>query len=212
MFNLRTKIEIFLLLILGTSIFLAHTYYNKYLEQKEQKQNIELLFSNKEKELQVYKNKQGQTVSKNETVQLNDGSIKDLVKQGNLQFLKEFDNLKKNYRNLETAFKIQTKSIDSLRVMMIDTSEVYVDKKGDSIKFIAHNFNYQDKWSDFQLKQYSPDSAEFKYQVYVPLDGVMYWKRNWFLGKKHYFTEVTSENPHIKINKLLSVKITGKKK
>ncbi len=210
--GIRLKVEIFLFIILGLSIFLAHTYYNKYLEQKEQKQNIELLFSSKIKELEVYKNKQGQLVTKNEIVPLDNNSVKDLVKQGNLQFLKEFDNLKKNYKNLENAFQVQAKSIDSLRITLIDTSEVYIYKKGDSIKFVAHNFNYEDKWTNFQLKQYSPDSTIFKYDVYVPLDGVLYWKRTWFLGKKHYFSEVTSENPHIKINKLLSVKITGKKK
>ncbi len=212
MISLRTKIEGFLLVFLILVIVFAHTYYNKYLEQKEQKQNVELLFSNKVKELEIYKNKKGQEVTKNEVVPLDNNSIKDLVNQGNLQFLKDFEGLKKNYKNLENAFQIQAKSIDSLRVTLIDTSEVYIDKKGDSIKFVAHNFNYEDKWANFQLKQYSPDSTIFKYDVYVPLDGVLYWKRVWFLGKKHYFTEVTSENPYIKINKLLNLKITGKRK
>jgi len=210
--GIRLKVEIFLLLILGLSIFLAHIYYIKYQEQKEQKQNIELLFSNKVKELETYKNKQGQIVVKNEVPEINNKEVKNLVKQGNLQFLKEFNNLKKNYRNLESAYQIQSKVIDSLNVDLSKTPEIYVNKKGDSVKFIAHNINYEDKWLELQLKQITPDSANLKYSVYVPLDGVLYWKRTWFLGKKHYFSEVTSSNPHIKINKLLNIKITGKKK
>lgn len=210
--GIRLKIEIFLLVIFGISVFLAHTYYNKYLEQKDEKQNIELLFSKNIEELQVYKNRQGQLVVKNEVPIIDNKSVKDLVNQGNLQFLKEFEGLKKNYKNLENAFSVQSKVIDSLNVDLSKTLEIYIDKKGDSVKFIALNWSYEDKWSKFELKQFTPDSANFKYTTIVPLDGVLYWKRTWFLGKKHYFSEITSENPHIKINKFLNIKIEGKRK
>lgn len=212
MFSLRTKLEGLFIILLGISIFLAHSYYNKYLEQKNEKENIELLFSKKEAEIELYKNKHGQLVAKNEAVSLENKSIKELVKDGNLQFLKQFDNLKRNYKNLENAYEIQAKISDSLKSKLnfIDTS--YVTSKGDTVKFKAFSWGIKDKWREISLKQITPDSVYFKEEQNVPLDGVLYWKRKWFLGKKHYFSEVTSENPHVRINKLLTIRIEGKRK
>ncbi len=207
---LRTKIEIVILILLLISGFFAYTFYNKYKEEKEQKEGVEQLFSKKQAEVEVYKNKYGQAVNRVEGITLENKTIKQLVKDGNLQFLKEFEGLRKNYKNLEFAFQLQAKSIDSLRIHLRDSVTSYIDNKGDTIKFTAKNWNKEDKWSKFTYKQISPDSAILKYEVDVPLDGVYFFKRKWFLGKKRHFAEVVSTNPHVKIPQLLELKV-GKK-
>jgi len=211
MFSIRTRIEAALAVTLLICIFLLHFYYNKFKEEKAQKQGVEQLFSKKQTEVEFYKNKNGQLVAKNETVELDNKTIKDLVKQGNLQFLKEFNNLKKNYKNLETALQIQVKISDSLKSKLTFIPEKYIDKKGDTIKFNAFKWGRITEWGYDSLKQITPDSVIFKKRESVPLDGVLYWKRKWFLGKKRHFVEVTSKNPEVEIEKLLNIKIGGKK-
>ncbi len=208
--SLRTKIEIgFLLLFLalGASSWI---YYNKYKEEKEQKEGVEQLFSKSQDSVRVYRNVHGRLVSKTNSLVLENKTIKQLVKDGNLSFLKEFDGLKKNYKNLEYAFHSLSKSVDSIHIHLNDSIINYIDNKGDTIKFIAKNWKKQDKWSKFEYREVTPDSAILKYEVNVPLDGVLYWKRKWFLGKKHYFSEMTSENPHVKIPELLELKVGRK--
>lgn len=208
--SLRTKIEAILGIIFIASCITTYFFYNKYKEEKEQKEGVEQLFSKSQDSVKVYRNVHGRLVSRTNGLILENQTIKQLVKDGNLQFLKEFDGLKKNFKNLEFAFQAQSKSIDSLRIHIKDSVFTYIDNKGDTIKFIAQNWKKEDKWSKFDYKQFSPDSAILKYEVDVPLDGVFYWKRKWFLGKKHYFSEITSPNPHVKIPKFLELKV-GKK-
>ncbi len=208
--SLRTKIEavfILLFLIICTS---SYVFYKKYQEEKSQKEGVEQLFSKQQTETQYYKNKYGETVSRTQSVVLENKTIKQLVKDGNLSFLKEFKDLKNSYKNLEYAFQAQSKSIDSIKIHLKDTVVSYVDSKGDTIKFVAKDWKKEDKWSKFDYKELSPDSAILRYEVDVPIDGVLYWKRKWFLGKKKYFSEMTSSNPHVKIPQLLELKV-GKK-
>ena len=212
MFNsIHLKIEAGLLAILAIVLFLAHHYYTSYQEQKDQKENVEKLFSKKSAEVELYKNRQGQIVAKTQAIELENKTIKQLVKDGNLPWLKNFEGLKSNFKNLETAFQVQSKLIDSLKAKIHDHQVIYIDKKGDTVKFTAHDINFKDKWSEITVKQISPDSANLKYSIDVPLEGVSYWHRKWFLGKKHEEIEVTSENPHVKINKVLHI-TTSKKK
>jgi hypothetical protein len=210
MLSLRLKIEAGLVLLLIITGVLLYTFYNKYREEKAQKQGVEQLFSKEQMKTQYYKNKSGEEVAKNQAVVLENNTIKQLVKDGNLSFLKEFQGLKKSYKNLEYAFQVQSQSIDSLRIHPKDTTITYIDKKGDTIKFVAKDWKKQDKWSKFDYKQVSPDSAVLKYEVDAPIDGVLYWKRKWFLGKKKYFSEMTSSNPHVHIPQILELKV-GKK-
>jgi len=208
--SFRTKLEALLVLIVIVLAFLFHMYFTKYHEEKTQRQGVEQLFSAKQQEVVTYKNKYGEVVGRTQGLVLENQTIKQLVKDGNLQFLKEFQDLKGSYKNLEFAYQALSKSVDSLHVKLSDTTRNFIDHKGDTIKFQAHDFKYKDKYAEFNLKQFSPDSASFKYMVEVPVDGVFYWKRKWFLGKKHYFSEITSPNPHVHIPQLLELKV-GKK-
>ena len=145
MYSLRTRIEAALGVTLLICIFLLHLYYNKFKEEKAQKQGVEQIFSKKQAEVELYKNHNGQLVAKNEAVTLENKTVKDLVKQGNLQFLKDFDNLKKNYRNLEFAYQMQVKISDSLKGKLNFKDTSYVTLKGDTIKFKAFNWETKDK-------------------------------------------------------------------
>src|SRR6478735_428929 len=77
----------FLFLLVSLS---AYVFYNKYKEEKEQKEGVEQLFSKQQTETQIYKNKYGQIVSRTAGLILENKTIKQLVKDGNLSFLKEF--------------------------------------------------------------------------------------------------------------------------
>lgn len=51
------------------------------------------------------------------------------------------------------------------------------------------------------------DSATMTYSVHFDLQRVVYWKRRWFLGKKHYIVDETCPDSNIHITNLKGFKI-----
>ena len=185
-----------------------------YSRMKSEKESVQKLFSKKMEEVEVYKNRFNNVVTKNEAIQLESRTIKSLVEDGKLSQLKQLEGLNKRMNNLEFAYKITAKALDSVNIHLQDTSRWYVDSKGDSVFFKATDFKYSDKWASFKAKQISPDSTTLTYSVTAPLTGAMYWKRKrpilWIFSKKEFFGEVYCENPHVVIPELVNIKVSKK--
>lgn len=208
------KIQIGLVILLVLSLGTLKFYYSKYQNEKKQKEGVQQLFSKKQSEIELYKNKQGQLVAKNEVVELENKTIKALVKEGNLSWLTELQGVKKNMRNLESAYRLRTQVLDSILVKLNDTTRTYITIKGDTIEFKAKDWSYSDKFSSFKSYQITPDSSIFTYNISVPLSGAVYWKRKhpflWIFSKKVYKSELTSENPNVKIIQMDNIKVSKK--
>ncbi len=199
-----------LIVLLLVSLSVLHHYYDKYKIEKAEKENVILLHSKAIEQVEHYKNAYGHIVAKNEAIVLENRDIKELVKNGNLAWMNELQGIKKNLKNLEFAYKITTHVMDSLSVMLLDTTRFYI-VKGDTIRFEAKDWEYTDKWGKFSAKQLMPNKIDFKYDITVPLDGALIWKRKhpylWILSKKEYSSELYSENPHVKVTELVNIKV-----
>ncbi len=203
-----TSALIVVILILG---FVVMRYHKLYVRMKNEKENVQLLYSKKMDEVDVYRNRFNHVVTRNEAIQLENRTIKSLVKDGELAQLKQLEGLNRRMSNMEFLYKITAKALDSVRIHLKDTSRFYIDDKGDTVVFKSTSFSYSDKWASFKGVQVRPDSLALKYSVTAPLTGAMYWKRKvpilWIFSKKEYFGEITSENPHVVIPELINIKV-----
>lgn len=66
-------------------------------------------------------------------------------------------------------------------------------------------FSYNDKWIDIKGDIGKSDSIHIKGTD--TLTKVNYWKRKWFLGTKHYYSDFSNSNPYIKIEGLKQVEV-----
>lgn len=93
-------------------------------------------------------------------------------------------------------------SVELKEKLVVDT--VYVD----STKSYS-TFKWSDKWISIKGDIGNTDSISI-----VGIDTLTkidYWKRNWILGKKRYYTDISNQNPHIKLTGFKSVEVIGKK-
>ncbi|MEH0156418.1 DUF6549 family protein [Limibacter armeniacum] len=148
-------------------------------------------------DLQHYKNKLDYQVSLAETLELDYKTLKNAKENQRLQFLHKFNDLKKKLRRMESAAELDAQLdqffaapiTDTVKILLMDTVFMPVQKK------IAL---YHDDYTRFAaIINDSTGMVEVGYTAQVPIDLVIYWDRKWFLGKKHFQTEVISENPNI---------------
>jgi hypothetical protein len=183
-----------LCILLG--IFGAWSYKN-YSREKDQVKELTKFKGSTIKELQYYKNKSGLEVAKNEVLVLSNKNIRRLYDEGNLKSLEEFNKLKRNYRNLENYIKVNATSHSVNTVKLVPLN--------DSTK----QFSFQDNYSNF-LGFVTKDTITLSDSLTMPLSIVVYWDRKWFLARKKYYVEVTSENKAVKITGIESIKVIKK--
>lgn len=77
----------------------------------------------------------------------------------------------------------------------------------DSIRKIIEykDFKYKDKWVDIKGDVGKTNLISLTSQD--TLTKVDYWNRKWFLGKKHYYSDFTNQNPYNKIQGLKQVEL-----
>ena len=86
----------------------------------------------------------------------------------------------------------------------------YVNDAGDTVFYQGIKASYKDKYADLKVTQISPDSVKFVYHIQVTLTGALYWKRKWFLGRKHYQAEMLSDNPNVVLDSIVTLKVKKK--
>lgn len=189
---------ILILSVSGLAMAVNH-YRNQYQLEKRDKQNAIKLSGLNRQAMETYRNKNDQLVTRLSALEFTTSTVKDLVKSGELGWLNQFQGLKKSMKNLETAYNIQMEASDSLQTKLDKFQSFYINSTGDTIVFQGMKFAYQDEYTILSAQQVSLDSVRVKYSVKVPVSGALFWDRKWFLGKKHYKAEITSENPHVTI-------------
>jgi len=211
---MNVRVISLLIVVILLLAFVIGRYHIMYTRMKSEKENVMKLHSNKMQEVEVYKNRLNNVISRNEAVTLENRTIRQMVKDGDLGELKQLEGLNKRMNNLEFVYKITARALDSVRIRLQDTTRLYVDTNGDSVYYRSTSFKYSDKWTSFKGVQVSPDSLSLTYSVTAPMTGAMFWKRKhpilWVFSKKEFFGEVYCENPHVVIPKLVNIKVSKK--
>lgn len=209
--NWKVSLIVLLFSLLAGAATIANIYINKFKVEKADKEAVIALTGEQQKIMKAYKNKEGKLVTRVNTLDFQNKTIKSLMEEGQLGWLKEFEGLKKSLKNLEYAYKLQAIASDSMKVKLDNFSSFYISPEGDTIVFQGMKFKHTDKYTEIKAVQISLDSVNVTYHVNVPISGTLYWNRKWFLGKKYYEAELVSDNPKVSIPEVISL-TAGKKK
>jgi len=201
----RTTITIAILVILLAAIGIQTVRASRYkikatLAENERDQAV-VFATDTKKEVEIYRNKVGMVVTKSEQLELSLANVERLRDTERLQFLKQFDKLKKDLRNLEAAGSFDW-LVEEDSIPMVETFEPCPD----SIKVFTYKL--KDQYNDIEAKVI--DTPRF--DIRVPINYIDYWERKWFLGKKKWYRETTSPNKLIRLEAQESFVVSKKKK
>lgn len=201
----RTTITIAVLVILLAAIGIQTVRASRYkikatLAENERDQAV-VFATDTKKEVEVYRNKVGVVVTKSEQLELSLANVERLRETDRLQFLKQFDRLKKDLRNLEAAGTFDW-LVEEDSIPMVETFVPCPD----SIRIFTYRL--KDQYNDIEAKVV--DTPRF--DIRVPINYVDYWERKWFLGKKKWYRETTSPNKLIRLEAQESFVVSKKKK
>jgi predicted nuclease with TOPRIM domain len=210
----RLKFIFILTAIIAAMGFTVTSLIKENRKLRQDKRHIAKVLVENQQELAYVKDKLGNEVA---TSEVKDIRIKDLnnivnnLKDERLQWITEFEGLRKNLRNLELATKINTETI--LKFETGFDPEVTIVYQGDSVK--ARPFTYTEPYfyqSGLVLQdRLIVDSL----RVEVPIDGIVLWERKHnFLGirwgKKTYESQFRSKNPNARITGFEQIRIIKK--
>jgi len=201
----RTTITIGVLVILLAAIGIQTVRASRYkikatLAENERDQAV-VFATDTKKEVEIYRNKVGVVVTKSEQLELSLANVERLRETDRLQFLKQFDKLKKDLRNLEAAGTFDW-LVEEDSIPMVESFELCPD----SIRVFT--FKLKDAYNDIEAKVI--DTPRF--DIRVPINYVDYWDRKWFLGKKKWYRETTSPNKLIRLEAQESFVVSKRKK
>jgi len=201
----RTTITIAILVILLAAIGIQQIMISKFkiratLAENERDQAVVFAIDTK-KEVEIYRNKVGVVVTKSEQLELSLANVERLRETDRLQFLKQFDKLKKDLRNLEAAGTFDW-LVEEDSIPMVETFVPCPD----SIRVFTYRL--KDQYNDIEAKVI--DTPRF--DIRVPINYIDYWERKWFLGKKKWYRETTSPNKLIRLEAQESFVVSKRKK
>lgn len=201
----RTTITIAILVILLAAIGIQTVRASRYkikatLAENERDQAV-VFATDTKKEVEIYRNKVGVVVTKSEQLELSLANVERLRETDRLQFLKQFDKLKKDLRNLEAAGTFDW-LVEEDSIPMVES----LVPCPDSIKVFT--FKLKDQYNDIEAKVI--DTPRF--DIRVPVNYIDYWDRKWFLGKKKWYRETTSPNKLIRLEAQESFVVSKRKK
>jgi len=151
-----------------------------------------------------YKNKNGELISKVEVTELTLNNLQKLRETERLKFLKQFDKLKKDLRNLESAgnfeWLIDEDSIPSIAVTIPCT---------DSLR--AFKYELIDEFNTIRALVIDTPQIDIR----VPFYTTVFWERRkkflwWKVGPKQFTLESFSPNRLVKITKQELIKVEKK--
>jgi len=214
--NIRLAITITVLLLLIGGGITIEVLRRENAVLRQEKEQLVKAASDSGRIARTYINLYGQAVSKNNVLELTHRNARAIQAQ-ELAFTRLFEGVKKNLKNLETAFRSQSEVLIKLKLKNSDTLIVqpHADAPADTIT--ATHFSYGDNYNIIQGLVLS-DTTQLDGYIAVPIDGVNYWQRkhkfifkNWRIGKKQYFSEMTSPNPWVHITQHEFINIGRKK-
>jgi hypothetical protein len=123
------------------------------------------------------------------------------VKTLRTDLMKEIQNLNIRLKQAQQFTKVNTE------FHLNTTTKVHDSIAVDSVKIKV--FEYEDKFNRIHGLLIG-DSVKTDILVRDSLSQVVYWKRSWFLGRKHYCQIVTSSNPCVQVKYLENLTIRRK--
>lgn len=213
-----TKLKVYSLIGLGIVIIIA-LFIGQEARiarlQKEKDQAISYSLAD-QKGLQWYKNKFEQEVAKVEMIELSNRNAAALKEDKDLKFLKLFNGLNSRLNNLESATST-TAEFHSIWDMPVSDTSIYVFNPEvggitlpDSSLVPARWFQYEDSLN-LATGIITGNMAKLDLLIVVPLYEVQYWQRERFLGlrigRKRWYSDVTSTNPNVRIIRHRSVRV-----
>ena len=103
------------------------------------------------------------------------------------------------------AMENVTANISGQVITNVVRDTVHDTINGHGFKRIEQRFDYQDAY--LQLKGLIDTEIHITYMMEVPISINTYWKRRWFLGKKHYRIDGYSTNNNVHLIGLTKIQI-----
>lgn len=191
--------------IIALIVFLLFTTYTMYVlfkHEKERANNAEIgrneairISNGEQQETIRYKNKYNVEVVKTVNTLIDYKNFKKLSETKELQYLKQFNGLKRTLKNLESVNNIDMS-------IMIDSSKyVYSSYECDSLKKIKIiTYTVNDMYNDISIKCIDTPKIVIKAPIYVIR---LYEYKHRFLfirWKKQWTTQATSPNKLVRID------------
>ncbi|MBD0403230.1 hypothetical protein [Flammeovirga sp. EKP202] len=192
------------ILILFSTFLLCFCIYkiDKLQEEREKVKAFEKLLEGKEQKLETYTNINGDLTYQIEALKLSKSTMKEMYDQKEFQWLSKFENLKKKYQNLESAYQISLNVNE--RVENLSITDTVIKIGVDTVK-VYNAITHKDKFMDLKVLWDSTKTAQIEYSVLAPVEIISYWERKWFLGKKKWKFEIVSSNENVKIKDAFSI-------
>lgn len=176
-------------------------------ELRQQRADITGFAKLRDAQVKYYQNELGNQVAKVEAIQLENRNLRELANTKDLEYLKQFDGLKKSLKNLENAVNTNLKITTKVEGKLNDSTFTVLNGK-DTTYVLGKTFKLEDNYRKLSIAIVDRNITVDETMI-VPLSIVTYWERKkilWLkIGKKHYTTEATSENPHVKIDKIQAI-------
>jgi hypothetical protein len=167
-----------------------------------------LAFANTEKSKTVfYINRLGRETAKTELLDLSLHNAKELVNSDRMKFLKQFEGVNKRLNNLDEVSQAQLLVNKDWKLPLRDSVVHAPDRKVIAVK----TFAYKDSLTTI-TGTISSNEVQPHIEIIVPLQGTIYWQRKKILGlrigRKKWFSEITSSNPIVKIKSQEIIRIS----
>lgn len=214
--NARLAITIIVLLLLIGGAVTITTQRRMIMRLNTENEQLVKVATDSGRIARTHINLYGKAISKNNVLDLTLRNARAIQAQ-ELAFIRQFEGVKKNLKNLETAFRSQSEVLIKLKLKNKDTIIVQTQNLASQDTINAIHFSYGDNYNIIQGIVLS-DTTQLDGYIAVPIDGVNYWQRkhkfifkNWRIGKKQYFSEITSPNPWVHITQHEFINIGRKK-
>lgn len=210
MFNPLVRYMALALVILSISIYFLFSKWRTALTERNQ---VITYHNNTQAELKHYKNRVNGLeieVAKKGASALDISSLQALSKSKDLEWLKQFEGLKSNLKNLESAVNLNAEYVAKFSTIGKDTTTLV-----NGIETPAFSFENKTKYMlETGIVIPSLKQVNSNLRIEVPIQSVVYWQRKKFLllriGKKEYFTEITSPNEDVHITQMDQVLVKKK--
>jgi hypothetical protein len=161
----------------------------------------------------TYINLHGRLVNQNKVLKLSARSAEQLSRSEELAWVRKYDGIKKDLRNLEQATRLEaTVGVSVVGPNSPPDSIIYsVGRVDSSRQGQTRKFEYLDSYNRIRVVSW-PDSTSVTGEISVPIEGVVFWQRKRVLGlrlgRKEYLSEFSSANPWVRITRheLISVR------
>lgn len=204
----RTTITIAILVILLAAIGIQTVRASRYkikatLAENERDQALKFA-DGLSSTIKQYENRNGELINKTEVLELTLSNAQRLRETERLKFLKQFDGLKRDLRNLEMAgsfeWLIDEDSIPSTEITLPCTDSLNVFK-----------YELIDEFNTIRALVVDTPQVDIR----VPFYPILLWERSkkflwWKVGPKQYSLESFSPNKLVKITKQEIVKVAKK--